>query len=181
MFQSGNDLFLREFPLVEVFFEQAVLALGYLFHELLAIALGVLLHVIRNLFFFDLAAAVLGKIEGFHFDKIDDTGEGCLDTDGELEHQGSLAEIFFHITHGAQKIRAFLVELAHEGDPRGLVITGIPVYFFRLCFYTGNCRNNNHGAVHGLERTLCFFEKINIPRRVDDIHAGAFPVEESEG
>ena len=113
--EPGDDVLPGKVALVEVFLEQAVVGLGDLLHQLFPIGRDLVLHVGGDVLFLDLAAPVPGEHQRLHLDEVHDAGELVFEPDGKLEHDRILAEVLFHVAHGAKEVGPLLVELAHKG------------------------------------------------------------------
>ena len=99
--------------------------------------------------------------------------------DRKLEHEGVLAEVLLHIADGTKKIRALLVQFAHKGYARDLVVAGELVDLFGLGLNAGKRGDDDNSAVNGAERPLDLLQKIDVTGRVDDIDPHALPVDDT--
>src|SRR5208283_5295310 len=161
MFKTGEQIFRRKIAFIEILFKKYVICFRNLLNKLFAVGIGIGFHSFRDVFFFDLTAAIFREDERFHFNKVDNTTEIILKADRKLKHEGSLEEGFFHITYSTKKISTLFIKLAYEGNTRNFIVASKFVYLFGLRFHAGHGRYNEDGAVHGTKGAPGFFEKID--------------------
>ena len=156
---------------LQVLFHQDFVVLGNSLNEDVAILLSLLLHVLGD----GLAAHVVAHIVvvdlSVHVNEVNDTAEGILLTDRQLDgHAVGVQTIMQHLdaaeevsTHGVH-----LVDVHHTGD---FVFISLTPNGLRLRLDTTLCGQNGHRTVQNTQRTLDLNSEVNVARSVDNVDA----------
>ena len=119
------------------------------------------------------------SVWGDHIDQVDNTLEGILLTDGQLDgHTVGVQTIMEHLnatveigTHGVH-----LVDVHHAGN---LVLVSLTPNGLRLRLNTALGGQNGNGTVQNTQRTLNLNSEVNVTRGVDDVDTMAVLLKES--
>ena len=159
-----------------------LLTLEILLHELfvvlsnsldqdVAILLSLLDHILRDGLSAHIVAHVVIVDLSVHIDQVNDTTEGILLTDGQLDgHAVGVQTIMQHLdaaeevsTHGVH-----LVDVHHTGD---FVLISLTPDGLRLRLDTALSSQNGHRTVQDAQGTLDLNSKVHVARSVDDVDA----------
>ena len=109
-----------EFLATEVFFHQCLVLLGNLFNKLVVVLLRKLHHILRNRLVSHILAKVVIIDLRLHFHEIDDTLEGVLAANRQLNRDGIALEPVLHHLDDPVEVRAHdvhLIDVHHSRDP----------------------------------------------------------------
>ena len=159
-----------------------LLALKVLFHELfvvlsnsldqdVVILLSLLTHILGNGLGTHIVAHVIVVDLSVHIDQVNDTAEGILLTDRQLDgHAVGVQTIMQHLdaaeevsTHGVH-----LVDVHHTGD---FVFISLTPNGLRLRLDTTLCGQNGHRTVQNAQRALDLNSEVHVARSVDNVDA----------
>ena len=159
-----------------------LLALEVLFHELfvvlsnsldqnVVVLLGLLTHILGDGLSAHVVAHVVVVDLSVHIDQVNDTAEGILLTDRQLDcHAVCVQTIVQHLdaaeevgTHGVH-----LVDVHHTGN---LVLVSLTPNGLRLRLNTALCSQNGHRTVQHAQGTLDLNSEVHVARGVDDVDA----------
>ena len=159
-----------------------LLALEVLLHELfvvlsnsldqdVVVLLGLLTHILGDGLSAHVVAHVIVVDLSVHIDQVNDTTEGILLTDGQLDgHAVGVQTIMQHLdaaeevsTHGVH-----LVDVHHTGD---LVLVSLTPDGLRLRLDTALSSQNGHRTVQNAQGTLDLNSEVHVARGVDDVDA----------
>src|SRR4051812_6629269 len=169
------DLLGRELLAAEVLLEQRVVGLGDRLHQLVAVLLGPLAQVGRDLL--DLvggaeghvALRVAGPDQGAHVDEVDDADEVALRADGQLDDQRLRAEALDDGVDRVVKVGAELVHLVDEADARHVVLVGLAPHRLGLGLNALLAVEHGDRAVEHTERALHLDREVHVAGGVDDV------------
>ena len=173
--EACDDLLLRQFHRFEVFFHQLVVGGGSLLHELVAVLLGKLHHVLGNGLLPEVLAEVVIVDLRFHRNQVDDATEGIFLADGQLHGHGIGAQALADHLFDAEKVRAVDVHLVDVGDAGHLIGVRLAPHRLGLRLHAALGAECRHGAVQNAQRTLDFHCKVHVAGRVDDVETIALP------
>ena len=156
---------------LEVLLHELFVVLGNSLNEDVTILLSLLLHILRNRLGAHIVAHIVVVDLSVHIDQVDDTAEGILLTDGQLDgHAVGVQTIVQHLdaaeevsTHGVH-----LVDVHHTGD---FVLISLTPDGLRLRLDTALSSQNGHRTVQDAQRTLDLNGEVNVARGVDDVDA----------
>ncbi len=155
---------------MEVLLEDLVVSLAHLLDELLAVVLGLVEHVGRNL-----ADDVVGA-HGFivvgnrlHADEVDNAEELVFGTDGELDGDGIRFELADDLIERPFEVCADAIHLVDEADARDTVFVGLAPDGLRLRLDASNRVEHGDRAVEHTERPFHFRGEVHVAGRIDDV------------
>ena len=177
--QSRLDFFLGQLFAFQVLHHQLFVGLSNSFDQLVMVLLSLLLHILGDRLNADVIAHVIIVDVSLHIDQVDNTLEGILLTDGQLDgHTVGVQTIMEHLnaaveigTHGVH-----LVDVHHAGN---LVLVSLTPNGLRLRLNTALSGQNGNGTVQNTQRTLNLNSEVNVTRGVDDVDTMAVLLEES--
>ena len=165
------DLLDGEVLAAEELLQQRLIGLGHDLEQLVAVLLSLLSQVggdldgLVVLAHLGLAAPHLG----IHLDQVDDALEVVLGTDRQLDDQGLGAEAVFDGLHGEVEVRAQLVHLVDEADPRHVVLVGLTPHLLGLGLDALFAVEHRNGAVEHPQRALDLDGEVDVAGGVDDV------------
>ena len=156
---------------LEVLLHELFVVLGNSLNEDVAILLSLLAHILGDLLGAHIVAHIVVVDLSVHIDQVNDTTEGILLTDGQLDgHAVGVQTIVQHLdaaeevsTHGVH-----LVDVHHTGD---FVLISLTPDGLRLRLDTALSSQNGHRTVQDAQRTLDLNREVNVARGVDDVDA----------
>ena len=156
---------------LEILFHQDFVVLGNSLDQDVAVLLGLLDHILRNGLSAHIIAHVVVVDLSVHIDQVNDTAEGILLADGQLDrHAVGVQTIMQHLdaaeevgTHGIH-----LVDVNHAGD---FVLISLTPNGLRLRLDTALSSQNGHRTVQDAQGTLDLNSKVHVARGVDDVDA----------
>ena len=110
-----------------------------------------------------------------HVDQVDDPLEGVFLADRELNADGTRAEALAHHLDRIVEVGAVDVHLVDIRDAGNFVFVRLAPDRFRLRLHAALRAEGGDGAVQNAQRALDFDGEVDVPRRVDDVDAVAFP------
>ena len=156
---------------LEVLLHQFLVVLGNSLDQDVTVLLGLLDHILRDRLGAHVVAHVIVVDLSVHIDQVNDTTEGILLTDGQLNgHAVGMQTIVQHLdaaeevsTHGIH-----LVDVHHTGD---LVLVSLTPDGLRLRLDTALSSQNGHRTVQNAQGTLDLNSEVHVARGVDDVDA----------
>ena len=171
--QARLDLFLGQLFAFQVLHHELFVGLRDSFDQLVVVFLRLGLQVLGDFLDADVVAHVVIVDVSLHVDQVDDTLEGILLTDGQLDgHAVGMQAVVQHL-HAAEEVGAHgvhLVDVDHAGD---LVLVGLTPDSLALGFDTALGGQNGDRAVQHAQGTLNFNGEVDVARGVDDVDAVA--------
>ena len=164
---------------LEVLLHQDFVVLGNSLDQDVAVLLSLLDHILGNGLGTHIIAHVVVVDLSVHIDQVNDTTEGILLTDRQLDrHAVSVQTIMQHLdaaeevgTHGIH-----LVDVHHAGD---FVLISLTPNGLRLRLDTALSSQNGHRTVQDAQGTLDLNSKVHVARSVDDVDAMTVLLERS--
>ena len=156
---------------LEVLFHQYFVVLGNSLDQNVTVLFSLLDHILGDRFGAHVVAHVVVVDLSVHIDQVNDTAEGILLTDGQLDcHAVCVQTIVQHLdaaeevsTHGIH-----LVDVHHAGD---LVLVSLTPDGLRLRLDTALSSQNGHRTVQHAQGTLDLNSEVHVARSVDDVDA----------
>src|SRR5699024_1344349 len=173
----GLDLVEGELLAAEVLLHQLFVGPRDRLEELLAVLVGLLLQVRR-----DLLDRRVGTDRGLpppvvrlHLQQVDHAVELVLGADGQLQDQRLGAEPVDDGLDGEVEVRAQLVHLVDEADAGDVVLLGLPPDLLGLRLDALLAVEDGDGTVEDTERPLDLDREVDVPGGVDDVDLVVFP------
>ena len=166
-----TDLVGGDLLALEVHLHDLVIEHGHRVEQLLAVLVGQIHHILGDRLHAHVLAQLIVVDIGIHLHQIDDTLEGILLTDGELDgHSVALQAVLNHVQH-VIKIRAgdvHLVDVNHTGD---MIMVSLTPHRLGLGLHAALGAHHRDGAVQNTQRTLHFDGEVHVTGGVDDVDA----------
>ncbi|APA94092.1 hypothetical protein NS506_00001 [Nocardia seriolae] len=171
------DLLDRELLAAEELLQQRLIGLGDGLQQLLAVLLGALLEVGRDLDDLVLLAELGLALPdlGVHLDQVDDALELVLGADRQLDDQRLRAQAVDDGLDGEVEVGAQLVHLVDEADARDVVLVGLAPDLLGLGLDAFLAIEHRDGAVEDAQRTLDLDREVHVAGGVDDVDLVVFP------
>jgi len=177
--QTGPQIVFGKLPLLEIFFQQALVRFGNLLHEFRIELLHFIRHIRRQILLAELSTVVLVD-QGLATDDIHDLVEA--DTLVDRQHQGGdmIAILILEFAEGPVEIHMLLVE---AGDDK---TTGNPVFLtefphgIRSHFRSVSAVHDQHTRIRHADGTQGITDKITESGGIQDIEFGLFPLHGEE-
>ena len=161
---------------MEVLLEDLVVGFADLLDQLLAVVLGFVQHVGRNLADDVVGAHRLVLVgDRLHLDEVDHADELVFRADRELNRDRVGFELGDDLVEGALEVRADAVHLVDEADARDAVLVGLAPDGLGLRLDAGDRVEHRDRAVEHAQRALDFGREVDVARRVDDVDAVIAP------
>ena len=173
---TGFDLLDGEFLTLQVFHHALFILLSSGFDHSSAVLVGLLQHILGDLFHTDILAQVIVVHIGFHLHQVDDAFEELLRADGQLDRDSVAFQPGLHHFNYVVKISAHNVHLVDIGHSGNLIFICLTPYGFRLGLNATLGTENCYRTIEYSKRTLNLYGKVNVTGGVDDINAVAIPV-----
>src|SRR5690606_33880000 len=107
----------------------------------------------------------------FHAHQIDDTLEGVLGTDRQLNRNGHGSQARLDLIDTAEEVGAGAVQLVDERDARHLVLVHLPPDGFGLRLNASDGAEHRYGRIEHTQASLDFDREVDVARSVDDVDA----------
>ena len=173
---AGLQLFHRWRLAFEKLLQQHIVGLGDDFNQLQPEGLGLLLQIGGNRLDRKLGAQRLVVPENrLHLDQIDDALEVRLGADGNLQRHGPRAQPLADGLENMLEIRAVLVHLVDEANPRNLVLVALPPHGLGLRLHAADGIKQRHRAVEHAQAALHFGGKVHVAGGINNIDADVAP------
>ncbi len=180
--ERGADLVGRDLLVLEELHHQVVVVLGARLDHVVAVHLGVIGELGRDLADGGVdALVVLVEEDGVHLDEVDDADEAVLGTDGELDGHGAGAETVAHHLHDVVEVGAAAVHLVDVGDAGDAVGVGLAPHRLGLRLDATDGAEHGDGTVEDAQRALDLDREVNVPGRIDDLNAMVLPERSRRG
>ena len=140
-----------------------------------AVLLGLLAEVVRDVDDVDLVAEVVAVVDGLHLDEVDDALELVLATDRDLDRHRVRAEAVADRLDAAPEVGAGPVELVDEAEARHAVAVGLAPDRLGLGLDAGHAVEDDDRAVEHAEAPLDLDGEVHVPGRIDDVDAMVAP------
>ena len=173
--QAALDVGDGQLLALEVLVGQLVVHLGDGLDHRVAVALGVLEALGRDLDLVDLVAQVVAVVDGLHLDQVDDALELVLAADRDLDRHGVRPEAVLDRVDPAPEVGAGPVELVDEAEARHAVAVGLAPDGLGLGLDAGHAVEDDDGAVEHPEAPLDLDGEVHVPGRIDDVDSMIAP------
>ena len=156
--------------IVKIFLHQRVVELRYCLQHLVAPLLSLSLQVSRNLLFYVLSThRLVVPQDSFHLHEVNDTLEGLLSTDRNLDRTRSRTQHLFDLTNYVEEVGTTTVHLVHVAQTRYVVFIGLTPNSLGLRLNTTYRAQRHHSTIQDTERTLYLNGKVHVPRSVNQV------------
>ena len=159
----------RRLLTLQVHHHQIIIQFTDLLDQFAAVQLRIVLHLSQIIGDGDALTLVIVVDIGLHLKQVDDAFKFVLLADGQLQHDGVLAQTGLDLLHGTVEIGAqdiHLVDKCHTGYVVGVSLTP---YVLGLRLHTTLRTEYTDSAVQYTQGTLYFNSKVNVARSVNDV------------
>src|SRR5260370_1016336 len=111
----------------------------------------------------------------FFLEEIDDPDEIIFAAEGELQGNGVGSKTLSNGADDVVEIRAHAVHLVHETDARDTVLVCLAPHGLRLGLHAGDGVEHAHRAVQNAQRALHFHGEVHVARCINNIDAIFLP------
>ena len=180
LLERGDDLLVGDLLALEVALHQRVGRLGHLVHQLLAVLLRLVLHLVRDR---DLAAVVLSGAlvaVGLHVDEVDHAGDLVLGADRDLGGDHVRAEGRPEALERAEEVGALAVEHVDEDQAREVELGGALPQSRRVHLDAHHRVDDEHGRLADAQRAERVGDEAGVPGRVEQVDLAVLPFEDRE-
>ena len=132
-------------------------------------------HILRNRLVSDVLSEVIIINFRVHIDKVYDTAEGVLRTDGQLNRNSVAVKALTDHIENMVKVRAHNIHLIDIYHTRNLVFVSLTPNGLRLRLNTAFSAENGNRTVQNAQRTLNLNGEVNVSGSVDNIDAVILP------
>ena len=160
----GRGLFALEEDL-----SQVVIQFADLLDQLCSVHLGIILHLCRDLADGDVVAFVIVIDIGFHLEQVDDTPEGVLRPDRNLDHDRVLSKTVADLLNTSEKVGTDYVHFVDERHTGHVIGVCLTPDIFRLRLDAALSTENADRTVENSEGTLDLDCKVDVAGSVDDV------------
>ena len=163
---GGNRL-----GILEELLHQGIVRRSNLLDQLHAPLLGLGLHVLRNLANLEVVTngLVVVVVDGIIINKVNQTLELVLNTDGENNREGGRTEVLLDLRAYGIEIGTRAVHLINVTDTGDVVLIGLTPYGLRLRLHTTYGAERSDSTVQYTQRTLYLDGKVNVSRGVNQV------------
>ena len=180
---GGGDLLPLQIQLHDLIIEH-----GDRVQQLLAVLVGKVDHILGDRLHAHILAQLIVIDIGIHLHQVDDTLEGILLPDGQLDGDGvGLQPVVHHVQHVIE-IRAGDVHLVDVDHPGDMVVIGLTPHSLGLGFHTALGTHDGDRPVQHTQRTFHLNSEVHVARGVNDVDTrlgelilGALPVAGGRG
>ena len=144
-------------------------------NEFLMVLLCQFLHILRDRLLADILAQIVIIDIGFHLDQVDDTLEGILRADRQLDRNGIALQTVLHHAHNIIEVCAHDVHFVDIRHTRNLVFVRLTPNRLGLGLHAALGAEHRHRAVQHAQRTLHFNGEVHVTGSVNDVDAVLFP------
>ena len=177
------DLLGRDLLALQIHLHDLVIEHGHSVQQLLAVLLGQIHHILGDRLDADILTQLIVVNISIHLHQIDDTAEGILFSDGQLDgYSIGLQTIVHHVQH-VEEVRAGDVHLVDVDHPGDMVVVSLTPHGLRLRLNAALGAHDGDRAVQHAQRTFHFHGKVHVARRVNDVDTrlgelvlAAFPI-----
>src|SRR5690606_34822063 len=166
------DLVIRRDIAFEIGVHRIVVHFDGGFDELLAIFLGLRLHVSGNVDNIPGSPELVVMPEkSLHLDQVDDAFEVAFRADRKLHRDRHGAQSGLDHFKAAEEVRANLVHLVAEDHARNMILLRLPPHGFGLRLHAGIRVEQRNGTVEHTQRTLDLNGEVDMAGSIDDVEA----------
>ncbi|EAX47677.1 conserved hypothetical protein [Thermosinus carboxydivorans Nor1] len=163
----------------QVFHHQLIIALGHGIQQVLPVQFSLLAHVFRNIGSLTGLAEVIGVNDGLHFNQVNNTFEGILKTNGQLDRHRIGAQPGFHHFYNPIKIGADYVHFVYIGNTRNTIFIRLAPYRFGLGLNTTLGAKYRNRTIKHSERALYLNREVHVPWCVNNVDPVTLPLTSS--
>ena len=169
---GGTDLGSGDLLTLQIHLHDLIIEHGNGVQQLLTILVGQVHHVLRDGLHTHILAQLIVVDISIHLHQIDDTLEGILLPDGQLDGHGvALQTIMDHVQHVIE-IGAGDVHLIDVHHPGNMIVIGLTPHRLRLGLHTAFGAHHGDRTVQHTQRTLHFHSEVHVTGGVDDVDTG---------
>ena len=185
---GGADLVGGDLLALQIHLHDLIIEHGHGIQELFTVLVGKVEHILGDRLNAHILAQLIVIDIGIHLHQVDDTLEGILLPDGELDGYGvGLQAVVYHVQHVIE-IRAGDVHLVDVDHPGDMVVVSLTPNRFGLRLNTALSTHDGDRAVQHTQRTLHLHSEVHVARGVNDVDTslgelilGALPVAGGSG
>ena len=177
------DLLGRDLLALQIHLHDLVIEHGNGVQQLLAVFLGQIRHILGDRLNADILAQLIVVDISIHLHQVDDTAEGILLPDGELNGYSIGLQPVVHHVQNVIEIRTGDVHLIDVDHPGNMVVIRLTPHSLRLGLNAALGAHDGNRAVQHAQRTFHFHGEVHVARGVDDVDArlgelvlAAFPI-----
>ena len=126
-------------------------------------------HIRRNVLIADVLAQIVVVNLGAHGHQVDDTLEGILSADRQLDRDCIALEAILHHLDNIEEIRAHDVHLVDERHTRDMIVVRLMPNGLRLRLYAALCAEYGHRTIKDTQGALNLNGEVHVARGVDDV------------
>mmetsp|Transcript_23154 Transcript_23154/g.50833 ORF Transcript_23154/g.50833 Transcript_23154/m.50833 type:complete len:564 (+) Transcript_23154:1196-2887(+) len=161
---------------IEVGGQHVVVQLHNVIDQLLAVLLGLGLHVIRDVALLKLGTQLLTSPDNsLHLDQVNHALELLLRANGQLDDQGLGTQVLNHHLHAVVEVSTQAIHLVHKGNTGHLVLVSLAPHSLRLGLHTRHSVKDRDGTVQHTQGTLDLEGEVHVARGVNDVDTVALP------
>ena len=145
---------------------------GNSIQQLFPVLIGQVHHVLGDRLYAHILAQLIVINISIHLHQVDDTLEGILLTDGELNGHGVALETVMHHVQHMEEIRAgdiHLIDVDHPGD---MIVIRLTPHSLRLGLHAALGAHDGDRSVQHTQRTLHLYSKVHMARSINDVDTG---------
>ena len=154
---------------LEVLHHEVLVQLSNVLPQFVVVLLSLLHHVSRNILVADILAEVIVVNLSAHGDQVDDTLEGILRADRQLNRNSVALQTVLHHVDYVVEVSTHDIHLVYERHTRNLVLVSLMPNGLRLRLYAALCAEYGYGTVQNAQGALYLYGKVNVARGVDDV------------
>ena len=156
---------------LEVLLHQLFVVLGNSLDQNVTVLFSLLDHILGDRLGAHIVAHIVVVDLSVHIDQVNDTTEGILLTDGQLDRYAVCMQTIMQHLDAAEEVGTHgihLVDVDHTGN---LVLVSLTPNGLRLGLDTALSSQNGHRTVQHAQRTLNLNSEVHVARGVDDVDA----------
>src|SRR2546428_10117764 len=140
-----------------------------------AVLLGLLAEVGRDLADLDLVAEVVAVRDRLYLDEVDDALERVLAPDWDLDRHGVRAKAVLDRLDAAPEVGPGAIQLVDEAEAWHAVAVGLPPDRLGLGLDAGHAVEDDDGAIEDAQAPFDLDREVHVPGRIDDVDAMVAP------
>ena len=180
LLERVHDLLVRDLLALEVALHQRVGVLRHLVHQLLAVLLGQIRHVVGDRTLLAVLAPRAGVLVGLHVDEVDQAAHLVLGADRDLGRHHVRAEGGLQRVERAVEVGPLAVEHVHVDQARHAELGGARPQPLRRDLDAHHGVDHEDGRLAHAQRAERVRDERGLAGRVDEIDLDALPLERRE-
>ena len=180
LLERVHDLLVRDLLALEVALHQRVGVLRDLVHQLLAVLLGQIRHVVGDRTLLAVLAPRAGVLVRLHVDEVDQAAHLVLGADRDLGRHDVGAEGGLERVERAEEVGPLAVEHVHVDQPRHAELGGARPQALRGDLDAHHGVDHEHGRLAHAQRAERVGDERGLAGRVDEVDLDVPPVERGE-